>query len=262
MKLCWIHPTTHNEQLASLWSKLDEIIRPILAPQTSLEFRFLPKSTNFTRSLYAEHLNAVHMLEAAQQAERDGFDAVCLGCWNDPLWEAREVMNIPVGSVGEQSICAALTMAHRFAVITVSPKTVVAIERDIELYGLSARAINRPVRSLDPPADLALLTEAISDPYKNFIPRFEQVAKGCIIDGAEIILVGCAYYGPLLRAAGYDRISGTDVPVLDSSSVALKMLEAMAEIAQKLHIIKSTHQTFQPPSQAHIDASRQSLGLI
>ena len=87
LKLCWIHPTTTNDSLAPLWEKLDHVIRPILRDGTELEFRFLEKSGNFVRSLYAEHLNSVHIVEAAMKAEADGFDGVFIGCWNDPLWK-------------------------------------------------------------------------------------------------------------------------------------------------------------------------------
>jgi len=261
MKLCWIHPTTYNEQLLPLWDRLDALIRPILLPQTNLEFRFLPRSTNFTRSFYTEHINSIHILEAALQAQRDGMDGVYFGCWNDPLWEAREILDIPVGSVGEQSMLAALSMAKRFAVITVSPKTACAIERDIELYGFTSRAIARPVRSIMPESEVGLLSESVVDPHRRFIPRFEQVAEDCIRDGAEIILVGCAYYGPLLRGAGYNKVSGTDVPVLDSSSISLKYLEMMVDIAKTLHIVKSPSASFKPPSQQQIDISRQTLGF-
>jgi len=262
MKLCWLHPTTRNENLDDLWQKLEREIRPILRSDTTLEFRFLPKSTNFTRSLYAEHLNSAHLLEAAYQAERDGFDGVYFGCWNDPLWQARELLNIPVASVGEQSMLAALSMAKRFAIITVSEKTAMAIENDIEAYGFSSRAITRPVRTILPESDAPLLHESVTDPYAHFIPRFEQAAQGAIHDGAEIILVGCAYYGPLLRASFYNTITGTDVPVLDSSTIALKYLEAMVDIADKLKITKSRHGSFKSPSASIIEASRQSLGFL
>ncbi|MGB3418259.1 MAG: hypothetical protein WBA36_16420, partial [Mesorhizobium sp.] len=82
MKICWIHPTTRNDGLSRLWDKLDAVVRPALRPDTELEFRFLARSGNFTRSLYAEHLNSVHMVEAALQARDDGFDGVYFGCWN------------------------------------------------------------------------------------------------------------------------------------------------------------------------------------
>lgn len=262
MKLCWIHPTTKSPELAPLWSRLEGIMRPVLRPDAEIEHRFLKKSGNFTRSLYAEHLNSVHMVEAALEAERDGFDGVFLGCWNDPLWEAREVMNIPVASVSEQSMLASLSMAKRFAVVTVSRKTTVAVENDLMSYGLQSRAIARPVRTIEPQSDAALLLGAVDDPASGFIPRLEEVAAGCIRDGAEIILVGCAYYGPLLRAAGYTEIPGTGVPVLDSTTVALKYLETMTDISQRLGIVKSTRLTLQPPAGDALRKSRHSLSLV
>ena len=262
MKLCWIHPTTKNDKLAPLWAKLDAAVKPVLHPDTELEFRFPERSGNFTRSLYAEHLNSVFLVEEALRAQKDGFDGVYFGCWNDPLWEAREMLEIPVGSVGEQSMLASLSIGKRFAVVTVSEKTAVAIESDLVAYGLSARAIHRPVRSVSPESDLGLLLESVEDPHRRFIRRLEEVAHGCIRDGAEVILVGCAYYGPLLRSAGYTEIPGTGVPVLDSSSVSLKYLETMTDISRSMGVVKSARSTFKTPPVDMLDRARDALGLI
>lgn len=262
MRLCWIHPTTANSALDPLWAKLEEAVRPVLHPGTELAFRFLPRSGNFTRSLYAEHLNSVHMVEAALAAEAEGFDGIYLGCWNDPLWEAREVLSVPVGSVSEQAMLAALAMGRRFAVITVSPKTTVAIENDLLAYGLRDRAIVRPVRSISPESDGALILSAVEDPHTAFIPRFEAVARQCVEDGADVILVGCTYYGPLLRLAGYTTVPGTGVPVVDSTTVSIKYLEAMTEIARHTGLVKSTRLSLRPPAREALDGVRRSLALI
>lgn len=262
MKLCWIHPTTSNDALSPLWERLDAAVRPALNAGTELEFRFLPKSGNFVRSAYAEHINSVHIVEAALKAEEDGFDGVFLGCWNDPLWEAREILSVPVGSVSEQSMLAALAMGKRLAIVTVSQKTTVAIENDLLAYGLRDRAIVRPVRTILPESDAELLMGAVADPHATFIPRVEDVARGCIADGADVILIGCAYYGPLLRMAGYTEIPGTGVPVVDSSTVALKYLETMTDIAMKLGTVKSTRLQLRPPPRDALDNARRSLALI
>lgn len=259
MNICWIHPTPRNKALEELWSVIEKNMSAITEPDTTIEFRFPEKSVGFTRSLYAEHLNSVLMLEEAIKAQEDGFDGVFLGCWNDALWEAREILHIPVASVGEQSLLASLSMANKFAVITVSDKTRIAIERDIHAYGLSERGINNPVRTITPYSTAELLKESITAPDKNFIPRFEQAARACIEDGAEIILVGCAYYGPLLRSAGYHFVSGTSVPVMDSSSVAIKYLECMISINQKLGLVKSKAGTFAPPPEEVLGKLRHSL---
>lgn len=262
MRICWLHPTTRDDTLDALWDRLEAVVRPVLHRDTELEFRFLPESGNFVRSLYAEHLNSVHIVEAALRAERDGFDGVFIGCWNDPLWEAREVLGIPVGSVSEQSMLAALSMGRRFAVVTVSPKTTVAIENYIIAYGLRDRTIARPVRTIGPESDGSLLRGAVDDPHHAFIPRFEAVARTCIEDGADVILVGCGYYGPLLRGAGYIEIPGTGVPVVDASSVGLKYLETMTDLSLRTGLVKSTRLQFRPPAPEALDRGRASLSLI
>ncbi|WP_205992269.1 aspartate/glutamate racemase family protein [Paraburkholderia sp. Ac-20347] len=247
--------------LEPVWSMLETEIPPLLAPGSTVEFRYARQSANFTRSLYAEHLNSVAMMDEAIAAGSDGFDGVYFGCWNDPLWEAREVLDIPVASVGEQSMLAALAMGQRFAVITVSEKTAAAIARDITLYGLRERAITRPARSIAPESDSALLLGAVRDPWQSFIPRFDEAARQCIADGADVILVGCAWYGPLLRRAGYTCVSGTRVPVADSTTVALKYLEAMIGVARSTSAIKSYAAPFSTPDRAKIQRARAALGM-
>jgi allantoin racemase len=262
MKLCWIHPTGRNAALEPLWNTIHETVGSAVAQGVQLDFRFLDNSGGFTRSLYAEHLNSVLMVEAAIQAQADGYDGVFLGCWNDPLWEAREMLDIPVASVGEQSMLATLAMGQRFAVITVSDKTAAAIERDIVGYGLTDRCIRQPVRTIKPYSTADLLLEATHSPEATFIPRLEAVAQQCIAEGADVILVGCAYYGPLLRRIGYCQVTGTNVPVVDSSTVALKYLEAMVGIAHCTGVVKSAANLFAGIDAASIAQARKALGLV
>ncbi|ABE58767.1 aspartate/glutamate racemase family protein [Chromohalobacter israelensis] len=261
MQLCWIHPTPRTTELEALWQALATSMSAIVAPGNRLDFRFLENSGGFTRSLYAEHLNSVLMVEAAIQAQDEDYDGVLLGCWNDPLWEAREMLDIPVASVGEQSLLAALTMGHRFAVVTVAEKTAFAIERDIQAYGLSERAIRQPVRTIRPFSDTNLLKESLTHPESRFLPRFENVARQCIADGAEIILVGCAYYGPLLRRAGHYQITGTAVPIVDASAIAVKYLEAMTGVAQTTSLVKSYANAFAGVPSTAIEGGRDALSL-
>lgn len=264
MKICWINTTSYNKKFVPLYEKVQAMTGAVLNPDTEVDFRFLPRSGNFLRSLYAEHLNSVLVVEAGLQAEAEGFDAAFIGCWNDPLWEAREVMGIPVGSVSEQSMLAALTLGRRFAVVTVSEKTTVAIERDLRAYGLTDRAIVRPVRTIVPDSDESFLLSAV-DPVTaraDVIPRFDAVARECVRDGAEVILIGCTFYAPLLRAAGYTEVSGTGVPVVDSATVALKYTETMAQIAQSTGLVKSTRLALRPPLVENLTRARRSLGLV
>jgi allantoin racemase len=259
MRICWVHPTAKVPEMEQLWTTIERTINPVLAAGNEIEYRFCDGSANFTRSSYAEHMNSVLMMDQAIRAEQDGFDGVFLGCWNDPLWETREVLGIPVGSVGEQSMLAAMAIGHRFAVVTVSRKTAIAIERDVLAYGFGERAIARPVRSISPESDGGLLMSAVTDPAREFIPRFEQAALTCIADGADVILVGCAYFGPLLRRVGYTHVADTGVPVVDSTTVAIKYLEAMIGIARATSLTKSMGPTFKTPDRDKVERARQAV---
>ncbi|QPC42904.1 hypothetical protein HW532_09510 [Kaustia mangrovi] len=152
MRIKWVHPTSPAPVMRPLWERMEAAQTAIARPDLTLEFAFPALSANFGRSFYAEHLNAVGMVEAALAAEAEGCDGVVLGCWNDPLWQAREVLGIPVASVGEQTMLAALAMGARFAVVTVADKVAPASRPTSMPTGLppgplrapSARSNRRP----------------------------------------------------------------------------------------------------------------------
>lgn len=262
MQLAWVEATTGVSELDHLWRMMREEYFPRIArPSTEVAMRHLQCSGNFVRSLYTEMLNNRQVAEEAYLAERDGADAVVLGCWADPLWETRELLNIPVVGIGEAGMLLATTLGHKFAVITVAPGVVPPIEVDLRLYGLEDRAIPRPVRSLDPPSDLDLLSESVTDPFKRLIPNFERVAKDCIRDGAEVIVVGCGYYGPILTMHGYNRIPDTGVPVVDCSAAGLKLAESLADLRKSIGLTKSTALYHRSPQRHILAHVRRVHGL-
>lgn len=155
----------------------------------------------------------------------------------------------------------ATMLGQKFAVITVAPGVIPTIEMDLKLYGLESRAILNPVRSLAPPSDARLLIESVSDPFKDLIPRFERVAQGCIADGADVIVVGCGYYGPILSLHGYHRIEGTGVPVVDCSAAGLKMAESLADLHSTIGLAKSTALYYRAVPASILDRVRRVHGL-
>jgi allantoin racemase len=261
MRILWNEATTGVPELAPLWQALQGYFHKVARADAEVTQRHVSVSGNYVRSLYTELLNNRAIVENVIAAEQEGFDAVVLGCWADPLWEAREVVDIPVVGIGEAAMLLATTLGSRFAVITVAPGVIPTIEIDLRLYGLEDRAINRPVRSLDPPSDTELLAESVSDPHRRMIPNFERVARQCIEDGAEVIVVGCGYYGPILSLHGYHEIPGTGVPVVDCSAAGLKLAEVLADLRKSIGLRKSTALYFRKPPQGTLEKVRSVHGL-
>jgi allantoin racemase len=261
VRILWNEATSGPPELAPLWQALRGYLDRIACPGTEVELRHAAVSGNYVRSLYTELLNNRAVVETTIQGARDGFDAVVLGCWADPLWEAREAVDIPVVGIGEAAMLLATTLGYKFAVITVAPGVVPTIELDLRMYGLQDRAIHRPVRTLDPPSDSALLLESITDPQRRLIPNFERVARECIADGAEVIVVGCGYYGPILTLHGYNEVPGTGVPVVDCSAAGLKMAEILADLYRNIGLHKSTALYFRSPPADVMERVRRVHGL-
>jgi len=261
MRILWDEATSGAEALDPLWQALRGYFPTVARPDTEVELRHVSVSGNYVRSLYTELLNNRAVVENVIAAEREGFDAAVLGCWADPLWEAREAVDIPVVGIGEAAMLLATTLGLKFAVITVAPGVVPTIEIDLRLYGLEDRAIARPVRTLDPPSDLGLLVESITDPQRRLIPNFERVAHKCIEDGAEVIVVGCGYYGPILTLHGYNEVPGTGVPVVDCSAAGLKLAEVLVDLGQSTGLHKSTALYFKRPPDEVLDQVRRVHGL-
>jgi len=262
MKIFWNEATTGDPKLSPLWDALREYFPKVARSDTDVRLRHISLSGGYVRTLYTELLNNRAVVENTIRAKEEGFDAVVLGCWADPLWEAREVVDIPVVGIGEAAMLLATTLGHKFAVVTVAPGVVPTIEIDLRLYGLEDRAIHRPVRTLDPPSDAELLLESIDDPYQQLIPNFERVARGCIDDGAEVIAVGCGYYGPILSRHGYNEIPGTGVPVVDCSAAGLKMAEMLVDLDKSLGLGKSTAGYFAAPPDGILEQVRRAHRLV
>ncbi len=261
MRILWDEATSGSPELDPLWEALRSYFKKIARPDVEVTMRHLPVSANFVRSLYTELLNNIQVVEGAIWAEKEGYDAVVLGCWADPLWEAREVVSIPVVGIGEAAMLLSTMLGQKFAIITVAPGVIPTIEIDLKLYGLESRAIVNPVRALDPPSDTQLLVESVTNPFKELIPRFEKVARECIADGAEVIVVGCGYYGPILSLHGYHQIEGTGVPVVDCSAAGLKMAESLADLQRTIGLSKSPALYYRKVPAEVLDRVRQVHGL-
>ena len=74
-----------------------DTIKQVARPDTDVHWNWIKRSAYMLTEAYLEMLNNVAVLEEVIAAEEQGFDAVVLGCGNDPaLKEARQAVDIPV----------------------------------------------------------------------------------------------------------------------------------------------------------------------
>jgi allantoin racemase len=221
-----------------------ENLRSVARPDTEVHFHYIKHSAYMVHFYYAEMLNNIWLLDGVIEAEREGYDAVIIGCADDPgIREARQAVDIPVVAPAEAAMMLACSLGSSFGVITVMEELVAFCERNIHTYGMESRAV-RPVRVHDVGEDwVNALFEMVIEPDVLF-PRFEEICRACIDDGAEVILPCCCALSPALSLAGYRGVPGTGVPIVDVTHAAVKLAETLVDLKRAVGLGKSQRRTF------------------
>ena len=245
------HPTKGADGYAVMNAGMQRVYDAVLRSDTKVEMRYVPRTTFMTNHAALALLNTAEVVRGVVDAEREGFDVAFVRCGNDPgLREARESVRIPVVGMTESAMHLACALGSRFAVIGVDEKSTVLVEENIARFGLTGRAIShRPSRTPVGPAWDAVIRDGVqwfaSADYvhERVVPLFEDVARGCIADGAEVIVTGCAMYAAF-TLAGYRHVTGTEVPVVESTAVGIKTAELRGDLYRSLGLSHSKHLTY------------------
>jgi allantoin racemase len=130
----------------------------------------------------------VAMCEAGLDAQKGGYDAVCVDTVSDSGVAAlRSVLDIPVIGPGRASFAAALMLGGSFSVITVWEPWTLAIKKGVQDAGMSGHCAS--VR----------FTEGTTPDVRNLLggkeeevfPKLQALAERCIDeDGADAIILG------------------------------------------------------------------------
>jgi Asp/Glu/hydantoin racemase len=178
------------------------------------------------------------------EAEKNGADAVIIGCTDDPgLRTARTLVDIPVIGETESTMHLACTMGHKFGLVSwPSRPFMMRGENNIKLYGLESRAVanpTEPVVELSPTADKDIMLNGFTDP-KSFTEKYFSVAvKNLVKRGAEVVIMHSTGLSLMAATAGFTKVeidmptkpaTTASVPVLNVVSVALKTAEMMIDL--------------------------------
>jgi allantoin racemase len=225
MKICVINPNSSQSVTAHIRTALEKIKRQ----DTELTVICPEHGPVSIESAYDEALAAPHTIELVKWANREGYDAVVVACFSDPGLDAsKEVSLIPVVGIEEATLHMAAMLGHRFSIMTgmrrrIPTREIHVAMRGVEQFYASSPALEMSVLEMD------------SNPVKAKARILELARKAVDEDRAEVIVLGCA--GLAGYAEDIERELG--VVVLDPTSVAFKVAEAMADLG--LHHSKAGH---------------------
>jgi allantoin racemase len=176
-----------------------------------------------------------------QDAEKEGADGIVDYCFFDPaLWPARQLLGVPVVGGAESSMHLASYLGRKFAIVTPQAAYAPAMEDAIQQYGFASNALShRPVRAIGKTEEgifVSLATGKTSELADAFVP----VARTCIDDGADAIIIGCGVLGVVLsEAVGIREIDG--IPVISQAVASIKAIETLVSLRAAGLPFKSKH---------------------
>ncbi|MBI3196710.1 MAG: hypothetical protein HYZ40_04195 [Rhodospirillales bacterium] len=178
----FVHPTEQAPYVARLQSLLDGVA----GPGVRFEVHGLDPPDRFFHPL-TEFRCAAQTIRLALEAERAGYDAFVIGHFQEPgLLEIRGAVDIPVISLGEACMLAALTMGRRFGLVTIDPMFIDWHERQVRAHGLEQRVAG--VRAIH--ADLPGFMHAFTDEtaYARVRAEFVEQVRPLVAAGAEVVI--------------------------------------------------------------------------
>lgn len=256
MRILW-QSSTAIERFPAYARAIEDHASERCAPGTSLTLRGVPGAAAHLHFKAFDFLNNRGLFESALRAEREGYDAVAIGCFLDPvLDELKEALDIPVVGMAETALHLACTLGRRFAVLSHNAALNTKFHADLIVkYGVEKHA--GPLVSFDLP--FAEMEAAFAGDARACLARIEQAGRAALAQGAEVIVLGCGLMNLVAIRNGMTQIDGA--PVLDVSGALLMMTESLVVLRRTSGLCVSRKGYYARPSVAEIDEVTLAYGL-
>lgn len=264
MKICLVTVAQSVPGFEDLWfSVIQKGFSQVLKPDTQVAQKALKVGLADPKdfvNLYFSHLNRGSIVETIIEAQKEGYDAVVVGCFADTgVREARAVVDIPVIGPAESTMLLACQLGRKFAIICANlPGLVPQHEEQVREHGIWNRLIPNGIRP-DIHAFDDTWTKSFADPQFAADGVVER-ANELVADGADVIVIGCCGIGPFCSAAGLysTQVDGRNIPILDSQLIAFKTAEMAVDLKNGIGLPSSS---LPRPTPQDRDRVRERFGL-
>ncbi|HSF03554.1 MAG TPA: aspartate/glutamate racemase family protein [Solirubrobacterales bacterium] len=200
-----------------------EFLQTRAAPGCRIEVRSLADGPASIESSYEAAVVVPELCQAVARAERDGFDAVIVGCFSDPGLEAlRELCCLPVVGPGASALHLAAQLGSRFSVLSpLGGGGLGRVQARLRALGLadklaSVRSVGMPVLEVAQNRGAAL-------------ERLAAVGRSAAReDQADVLVLGCMSMGFLGITEELTKELG--LPVVNPVTAGLKTAEMVVSL--------------------------------
>ena len=243
------------------WSKyeqdLENYVRKVARPDTKVDIHGVKKTApKMTESDYLQYLHLGQIIEMALQAEREGYDAFCIGGAQDLGHNyIKEILDIPVAFIAESSFYHACLLSRKFGIIGMNSRILQRQMDLVKFHGLEQRCV--PGTHLDSTIE-GVLELCKKDP-KQIIDRFNKAAREIIVAGAGALIPGFGALGSFLGEQNIHDVDG--VPIVDIVAVVIKTAEMLVDM-QRLGEKRNRGSSYNYASKDELLAARKLYGII
>ena len=235
IKILWISPGTGAGEFDN---RIKRIFDSIKRDDVEVDVTRLSKGPPHLEYKSYEPLILVETLEKIVEAERNGYDAVIIGCFDDPgLQEARELVSIPVIGPGETCMHIACMLGHKFSIVTVKKEALARTEDHVFMYGLEKKLASFRFLNIG-------VLEMKKEPERTYEAILRESKKAIEEDDAEVIVLGCTVETGFME----QLIKELKVPVIDAAVVSFKFAEMLADLKKKTRLSHSKIYGYKSPS--------------
>jgi Asp/Glu/hydantoin racemase len=249
-KKVWYQSFVHPVQQAPYVKRLQVMIDSIAAPGIRFEVKGLdPPLRDF--DALSELRCGAQMIRNAIEAEKRGYDAFVLGHFQEPaLVELRSAVDIPVVSLGESNMLAALSLGGRFGLVTVDPVFLPWHDRQVRMAGLAERCAGIEAITMNVTGFMKAYTDKRA--YARLRADFVKQVRPLVEAGAEVIIAAGGLAQMLFAQERPFVIDGA--PVLNGIAVVAKAAEMALALKDITGVSISRRGTYAKAAQTSIDA--------
>jgi allantoin racemase len=210
-----------NPVSVEIWNELTyKYLEKIIESSTQIVVKNVEKAPPAIEYEYdkvlAEHL----VVEEVVKANKEGFNAVVINCFDDPgLYASREVSDIPVFGIGETSLYYALMIGNNIAIISTGRHSSIIYRRRVRELGIEDRVVY--IAGIEMP-----VLDLRKDERKTIDMLVKELEKAVNNYNADVAVLGC---GGLIGLADY-LSNIMNMPVIDPTLVTVKIAEASAKL--------------------------------
>ena len=233
VRILWVDPVGQGE----FYSQVKKILTAVKRDDVEIDVTRLTQGPPHLEYRSYESLILVETLEKIVGAERQGYDAVVIGCFGDPgLQEARELVKIPVIGPAETCMHLACMLGHKFSIISPLRANLGRVEERVVKYGLEKKLAS--IRFLD-----MRVQEMKEEPEKLHNTIMREAKRAVEEDNAEVIILGCTVETGFMK----QLIDELKVPVVDVTVVSFKFAEALADLKKRTGLSHSKIYGYKSP---------------